>query len=107
MRMTWPNRWRVVVAVGLVFALAGSAWAEYCPVQGTPRIPKNQSCRSRRYESPAELLTTRPGTLSCDSGSSVRGEIRQRRAVTILPGCPRRRRRNWKRRSLRNLWPVN
>lgn len=31
-----------MLALTLLLIFAGSAWAEYCTVQGNPRVPKNQ-----------------------------------------------------------------
>jgi DNA/RNA endonuclease G (NUC1) len=39
------HHWKAVVAVTVVLVFAGSAWAEYCSTQGTPRIPKGEVWR--------------------------------------------------------------
>ena len=36
------KRFRFLVAFSLLFIAAGTAWAEYCQSQGSPRIPKSQ-----------------------------------------------------------------
>lgn len=60
MRITWLNRWRVVISLGLVFALAGSAWAEYCQRQGDPALPRDQVGRFdwRASLDTAEIVTS-------------------------------------------------
>ena len=36
------KRFRYLFALALLFIAAGTAWAEYCQSQGSPRIPKSQ-----------------------------------------------------------------
>lgn len=71
--MRWLTRWRVVVSLGLVLALAGSAWAEYCQSQGSPALPRNQVGRFnwRAFLDSAEIVASEVehlpwGRPSCD-----------------------------------------
>ncbi len=38
-------QWKAIVAATVLLVFAGSAWAEYCSTQGTPRIPKSEVWR--------------------------------------------------------------
>jgi hypothetical protein len=46
-RFTVPRRspWKVTIALAVILIFAGSAWAEYCSTQGTPRIAKSEVWR--------------------------------------------------------------
>ena|SRR5438046_8251027 len=38
----WLARSRPLLVLVILIALAGTAWAEYCKSQGSPRIPKSE-----------------------------------------------------------------
>ncbi len=53
-------RWNAFLAATVLLVFAGSAWAEYCSTQGTPRIPKSQVWRFdwRAFLSEDEIIAS-------------------------------------------------